>query len=294
VSAFITNVERFCRLGRIPSRIVYETKRATQAEGVAAFTLLGHPLVSRDLPAERLQQVQSKTQELLSRDPEDQTTPETERLIYAISPGADYNMLSDEVKPAYETLMHTMIVMAWTAFEVLAEDLWVTCLNARPRLGFIALDAEPDPGDTEAEAERKKNRKVAFPAWMLRVPEFDSQKCMGTALREMGKWDFANRMKAGEAYSKVFRDSATDLDAFFGSDDLRWVAAIRNTLVHNAGIADAEFVKLAKRHPTLGAVKENQAIPIDGMLMLETLRAACIHGVGLIRWVDEWMKRNPT
>jgi len=147
--------------------------------------------------------------------------------------------------------------------------------------------------DSDTEAERKKNIKVPFPVWMLRLPDFDVKTCMGTALSEMGKWDFAKRAKAADAYSKVFRDLTKQLDAIFKSDDLRWVAMIRNALVHNAGVADAEFVQLASRHPVLSRVKVSQAIPINGMLTIETLRAACLCGAELISLVDAWMTRNP-
>src|SRR5262249_11862997 len=138
--------------------------------------------------------------------------------------------------------MSAMIIGSWTAFETLAGDLWEDCLNARPRLGIVALGAEPDSKDDEAKLEQKKRIKYNLPVWLLREFGYDLTRRMGTLLR--GKWDFASRNSAADAYSKVFKDQM--LDQLFADDNLKWLAATRNAIVHNGSIADSEFTTLVK------------------------------------------------
>ena len=80
-----------------------------------------------------------------------------------------------------------MLVGSWTAFESLVADLWVTCLNLRPRLGVVALDAEASPEDDEATRNRKQKTKYSFPVRLLLKWNFDLSDRMGTLLQ--GKWD---------------------------------------------------------------------------------------------------------
>jgi hypothetical protein len=192
----------------------------------------------------------------------------------------------------FEATWISQLVMAWTAFEALAEDLWVRLLNLRPRLGFIAIEAEPEPDDDEAELDRKRKIRFPIPVWMLREPEFDVNKKMGMILKEQRKWDFGRRDRAADAYAKVLSKDA-NLTAIFDSAELKWLAALRNVFVHKAGRADKEFVKLIRDHPKLRVLQETQMVQLDGGLVAELMSTAIIHGRNLIVFVNDWLKANP-
>jgi len=147
-----------------------------------------------------------------------------------------------------EALLASTVIASWTAFETLSADLWVAALNERPRLAFIALGVEPDPTDSEEEVERKRKKKLSFPAWMLLDPGFDLRSELGTAVSQMRKWDFARRDHAASAYRAVFCNEHAAIDDVFKDCPLGWLAAIRNAMVHNAGHADDEFLKLTAAH----------------------------------------------
>jgi hypothetical protein len=115
---------------------------------------------------------------------------------------------------------------------------------------------------------------------------------MGTLLKT--KWDFARRNETLDAYLKVFgKESRNELTAIFRNPELNWFAAVRNVLVHNAGVADAEFTKRVAKHPELGKLREGQEVVVDGVLCQSFLRVWTQCANSLIVFVDEWLSRNP-
>jgi hypothetical protein len=196
------------------------------------------------------------------------------------------------VQLAIESILGTMVIGAWTAFEVLAEDLWVTCLNSRPRLGLFAINALPDAGDDEKTAEQKGKVKVTIPAWLLLKENLDLNKSMGTLLQEV-KWDFSKRGEPLKAFAAAFPQSAKDLAAIFDDQSLRWLAQVRHVLVHNAGKADPDFERNVGGHSVLGGVGVGNPVPLDGPLVTELVEAGVKQSKALIQFVDEWLTRNP-
>jgi hypothetical protein len=190
--------------------------------------------------------------------------------------------------------MIAAVTAAYTAFEVVAADAWKVCVNARPRLGFVALNVEPSAGDDEEGLARKQRTRIPVPAWMLRSPDFDIRTRMGDLLYAMKKWDFGNRWETRDAYVKLFPESKSQIDAIFKNESLRFLAAIRNAVVHNASYADLEFVKLVKRHPTLNAVTVGERIPVDGEMLGPIAASGFEQGKALLLFVDEWLTSNKT
>ncbi|MEX2121591.1 MAG: hypothetical protein WD847_18535 [Pirellulales bacterium] len=203
-------------------------------------------------------------------------------------------LFKSEIAEGIQSIYQAAITGAWTAFEVLIEDLWVACLNARPRLGFIALDAEPLPDDSEGERERKKSKRTPVPVWMLRDPAFDPRKQMGDLLKAQRKWDFSRRDRAADAYKRVFANDVDTIQGILETEDLRWLAATRNVIVHRASVADKEFKKLCSRHPYFGKIDDGSTIVFRGAIVTELVNVAGAKGEELLRFSSDWLKANPT
>jgi hypothetical protein len=206
-------------------------------------------------------------------------------------------MATAEVQPnpirnSITAILSSVLLGSWTAFEVLAGDLWVAALNDRPRLGFAALDADKSDSDSDEEKERKDKVKFTLPVKLLRKYKYDLKTRMGSVLRK--KWDFARRVEAKEAYLKTFRKPSDKhvLESIFDDQKLIWMAAIRNSIVHDGAIADHEFTCQIKRHPQLRTVKEGESIPLRGSLVREFIDAASQRGLELIKFVDDWLVNN--
>lgn len=195
----------------------------------------------------------------------------------------------------FEALLGSMVTGSWTAFEVLAADLWEACLNARPRLGVIALNAEPEASDDDLADAQKRGIKYHVPVHLLQKWDYNLQNRMGSLLR--GKWDFAQHDKAIDAYLRVFKDSEgkklKELSQILKDQNLAWLDALRNVLVHNAGIADARFMSRIKKHSTLKLLKEKEPVLLNGELLLPFINTVIQRGIGLIKFIDDWLAKNP-
>jgi hypothetical protein len=190
-----------------------------------------------------------------------------------------------------DTILVAMTVGSWTAFETLAGDLWEQCLNARPRLGFVALDAEPAPADDDAIKETKRDRKFSIPINLLRQWNYNVRNRMGSLVRS--KWIFTRRREALDAYVKAFgKTERQRFETIFESDGLKWLAATRHCLVHRGGIADPDFRKQVTGHRVLAAIKERFPIVLSGDLVREFVEDVVRQGTALITFVDEWLTNN--
>jgi hypothetical protein len=205
--------------------------------------------------------------------------------------------VDDPTSPTFkglEAILGSITMLSWTAFEVLVADLWCACLDERPRLAFIALDAEPLADDDAQEQARKRRTKVRLPASLLREPGFDFSRNMGKVVRLTGKWDFARRDQARHAYTKVLPELSGQLSRLFDQKELQWLCATRNAIVHNGGIADSEFVKLVRQQPLLSTIQEGGWIPLNGEVVGDLCSAAFIHGKSLLAMLDDWLNSHQT
>jgi hypothetical protein len=210
-------------------------------------------------------------------------TPELDQLLrWRATDGA--------VLGAY-SMLSAIAIGAWTAFEALSGDLWEDALNSYPLLGARALNAEPEPDESEGDAdERIRKKKFPIPVWMLENHDYNLKNCLGTIFRSQKRWDFANRIKAAEAYRKVFCIARDDtrratLSRIFDDLKLRWLAALRHALVHHGGRATTEFLRQTKAHKSFPKTPKDAQIHLDGVIVSELVENSIQCGMRLIRFV---------
>lgn len=182
-------------------------------------------------------------------------------------------------------LHYSAITTAWTAFEVLAEDLWVECLNDIPRLGFRALGAEPEPGDDEGEISRKRAVKCPIPVWLWERHDFNLKNKMGTILGAMR--NFSRRDRVIESYLKVFGAPEEEIKEIFCNREITWLMALRHAILHNAGRVDQEFQESTQDHREFKALAMGEVIPVSTKTAVFLVSASCRWGARLIQIVDQ-------
>ncbi len=165
----------------------------------------------------------------------------------------------ENLKPALETVLASQVVNAWTALEALALDLWICCVNARPR----AL-SDQIVGITEDEEKVKlvnapkfknPNELKSIPFHRLRFYGYDMRNRMGDYLES--RFNFNRLDGIREAYAVAFRkfiaEKRTRDIGNMGEEDVKQfeqleqsalddLEALRNVIVHNGGVADASFM----------------------------------------------------
>lgn len=213
----------------------------------------------------------------------------------------------------FDSIFSSMIVGAWTAFETLATDLWVTAVNLRPMsLGVNALRAPrgdtADNNGTEMEvSENDKYHPMNLD--ILQEYNFNLSSSLGTMIHSKQKFNFNKLRGIRNAYLQAFcyyakssrKAALPEVKAWFAGEDykeLGTLEAIRHVLVHRAGKVDRAFLDRVKaireegRDSPLSTLQLNDKIPLDGHLVNQYISVAVRRGAILVQGVDKWLKKT--
>lgn len=284
VESFKVNMDQVGAIVALPVFLVGRAVTINEALSEAASRL-------RDKPeAERLgEKLRAEVNRVLTERSKQRVLP-TESMWLGRTYIDDIVSQNGPTEIGIRPILSAQVIAAWTAFEALAEDLWTQALNARPRLGFVAINAEPKEGDTDDDRSRKLNMRVPIPVWLLQKPGFRVEENMGTLLRS--QYNFSKKDGVASAYLAAFPDQRSKIDAIFKSQELHWLGQCRHVLVHKAGRVDKEFKDRMRAHPQFGNSSIGESVPLDGDRVIELAGYADAKGRELIEFVDSWLKAN--
>lgn len=197
---------------------------------------------------------------------------------------------SPELRTGLRALFGGAIILAWTTFECLATDLWERALNLSP----VSLASRAANAVDTADGGSKSNPVGLSARWIsidvLRKYGFDLRCHMGSVLKS--KFTFSDLNDLRRAYAAAFgKDKA--LEGIFDADELRLLVAVRNLLVHRAGIVDARFKERVVRHePKMAALKEGEVFIAMGEWPTRLVRAGIAGSCSLMLYVDGWITKN--
>lgn len=182
-----------------------------------------------------------------------------------------------------EGLLSALLVQAWTTLETLVADTWESALNIHPKtLASLAGGKLNKP---------KGDDRKQVPLDLLQRYSYNLSGSMGTLLREKYRFDSLNG--AREAYRDAFGD-ATAINAALCDPTLDALNAIRQVLVHRAGIADAAYVARTANLPLAPKVPAaGWTILLDGELTSTLLLAGRSVAISFLVAVDDWLSANP-
>jgi hypothetical protein len=286
--SFISNMDRAIACHSIVRRLSHLLRINQVAYGIACNSLFGQPSIP-DNQAHRSSEVQAIADRLLDEAPFAVRADAVSKAEWQIDT-AFKNI--DSMIPGGEAILSSVIVGAWTAFESLAGDLWEAILNLRPKLAIVAIGAQIATDENETESERKYRMTTPLPVHMLNDPAFNIQTHMGSILRAQGKFDFARREQAKDAYKKTFPQLWPQIEPIFDDRRLRWLAKLRNVILHHAAVADLEFVTAFAEHPELRGFQKGDHVALDGVIVANLAESAALAGVQLIKLVDGWLSKN--
>jgi hypothetical protein len=195
---------------------------------------------------------------------------------------------------ALEGMLSSMLIGTWTAFEVLAGDLWEAAMNCHPQT-LAALEGDPvgwqngnssqDREDEQRGGAKGGEKSIALG---LLQPHFrDPSVGMGTILRS--RYTFQTLPVIRKAYCQAFSiDFDIVRDALIDTS-LDHLAGTRNALVHRAGKADNKFKAQTKDCIHFSGIKPGDHIKVDGEIVSDIVGNAVKQAVKLIVSVDRWI-----
>ncbi|MEE8171124.1 MAG: hypothetical protein V3T70_11315, partial [Phycisphaerae bacterium] len=185
----------------------------------------------------------------------------------------------DYFQPSIAIILYAVLPMSWTAFECVAKDTWVACLDAgNTTAGHRAIRSLSNKDAVGGLAAKHINIE------MLAKHNFDIRNRLGTVLAD--KFDFTGMDGIRRAYRSAFAQNASEL-GFLDVADLDQLQSYRNLIVHRGGIADEAFTK---RTATSLAVGDR--VVLSGDLVAAFVESAVRSGVELLKFADCWLMSN--
>jgi hypothetical protein len=169
----------------------------------------------------------------------------------------------------------------WTAFEALAEEIWIAALNAHPR-GLAELKG----GKKGAASDDKK-----IDLHLLQRYGYDLSKNMGTILSRRFSFDRLEDIR--RAYAEAaFDDDDLPFQEIFADKSLDVLALTRQVIVHNGGLIDEAFLRRRSDLPPELLADVGQPIPLNGEIVASLIAPVMQLGWDLIVAVDKWLLKN--
>jgi hypothetical protein len=173
-----------------------------------------------------------------------------------------------------------MIIGTWTAFEVMASDLWETALNEHPKKLASLSSAN---GKMEKVIELYELEKAGY----------DLSRTMGTVFKQGGKFNFQSLAGIREAYTTAFRIDKSAVEEAITDKALDALSLTRNILVHRSGKIDDKFRMKAADIPLLSKWIGSESVKLDGGDVTTFINPVLGCSFQLIKAVDDWLTTHP-
>jgi hypothetical protein len=189
-----------------------------------------------------------------------------------------------------EAMLSSALTGTWTAFETMAGDLWEVALNIHPSIlaELRGKRKRPENRTPDSNAEDKESQKSVQLSEILRY-QFDLREKMGSVHRNQRRFDSLSGIR--EAYRLAFSRNYEIIDEAVDYNGLDALNAVRNLIVHKAGIVDREYLKRADTL-NIPVAEVGKPILLDGNLVMEMMISVISGSNRLIVGVDDWIATN--
>jgi hypothetical protein len=193
--------------------------------------------------------------------------------------------VDDELRGAYDTLMSAQLVLLWTTVETLAGDLWEAAVNFHPQ-GLASMNARG-----RATGQEGKSLPMSF----LERNRYHIDDKMGTILKEHRRTAFQTFDNIKDTYQDTFPpECRASQDAFWDNRGVKTASAVRNLIVHRAGVVDDKFLRDCSGDSRVRGYNAGDQFYLDGESLSELQRDLTFFASELILEVDLWLDANPS
>lgn len=194
----------------------------------------------------------------------------------------------------------SLLISEWSAFEILATDLWVAAVNSRPSsLGRAALQAprrKDDDSPLEEASEDKKpadKKTAAVSLDTLQRYGYNLSNRMGDMLKAQRKWSFNSAKTIRFAYTDAFGKESNWPRQDSDYKTIAHLEAVRHLLVHRAGVVDQTFIDRIGADSLFSGVALVKRLTIDGDMVNFFMNLVIDYSCKYIKFVDEWLINHP-
>jgi hypothetical protein len=198
-----------------------------------------------------------------------------------------------------EALLASCVTALWTSFETFAGDLWETALNVHPSV-LAGLSGKNRCHQREGDKENRlfrsgddgsndEGKRIDLDS--LGKYQWNLAKSMGTNLKQ--RYRFTSLDGIRTAYGEAFSKDNKEIDCNICSETFDILSALRNCIIHKAGIADKEYFQRTKRLSYLPKAQIGEKLKIDGQIVAWAIVSTSIGGRCIAEAVDNWIDNRP-
>src|SRR5579862_1945794 len=188
-------------------------------------------------------------------------------------------MLSRNLRHGADAWLSAQITGTWTAFEALAEEIWIAAVNAHPR-GLAELSGAKRGGGEE--------KKIDLPD--LQKYGYDLSTHMGTVLSRRYSFDRIEDVR--RAYQEASFDGDATINEIITDRALDALSLTRHVIVHNGGIIDDQLLRRKSDLPPAILGDIGDPLPLTGPITSDLVSPVMQRGWDLISAVDSWLSAH--
>jgi hypothetical protein len=192
----------------------------------------------------------------------------------------------DPIFIGLEAVLESSIIQAWTAFEDMAPDLWVALVNEHPKdLSRLAgkWETPKNPEPEQKKVIKQDPRSISLGT--LAEHNFDVSKVMGRIL--VGRQHFQSLDGIRSAFEQALGQYCEGIKKALHDDSLRHLSAVRNVLVHSAGIVDDKFTEQIARSPHFPNPTAGNRIELNGEIVHDIISRVVEQARAIFRSADK-------
>lgn len=176
------------------------------------------------------------------------------------------------INDAMRGIMDSMILASWTAFEVLAGDIWEEIVNRGPSTIAATL---------ASSGEWKNEKKLSIRDLHKFKSDFRSET--GSFYRETGQANFQTLESIKFCYSVALGKKVLEIFDTIEAGRITVLAAVRNIITHKSGIVDASFLRQVDAFAGYNTWPEKVVFPNSNLIVLTLFSASSLVGQALIK-----------
>ncbi len=196
-----------------------------------------------------------------------------------------------------EAILVGQVTGTWTAFEVMAGDLWEAAINCHPH-GLADLKGKKrEKGNSENKQQTgaddlrsSTNEDILSLKLSRRRPprdQYDLKNRWGSVLKPEDGFTSLARIRT--AYYKAFFESSTSIEVAIDDECFDKLSLLRNVIVHRGTIVDKKYRDEMQRFSDLSEIQVGKPICIDGPMVAKLVSKCIEKSMELIRAVDSWL-----